>query len=315
MNLSEFTNKIKDFLTFLEVEKNVSLHTLRAYQADLNQLIDFWNKSLNKTKIEIVSFDNIMRRYVLSLFYKKISKATLARKLSCFRSFVLFLRSFGYKITFNFKSPKLDKKLPITLSVDEIFYLLDSIKPDDLPTKYPFRDRAIFELTYATGIRCSELVDIKLVNIDWESKQIIVCGKGRKERVVLFGDKAKISLKTYYERERIQLLKDKESEYLFLNYLGTQLTSRTVQRIFEMFRHFLKIERKVTPHKIRHSFATHLLNQGVDLRVIQELLGHKNIATTEIYTHVSSAELAKMCDELHPMNKMKDLVPLTHMKK
>ncbi|MBU4387393.1 tyrosine-type recombinase/integrase [Candidatus Dependentiae bacterium] len=315
MNLSEFTNKINDFLSFLEVEKNVSTNTLRAYQADLNQLIDFWNKSLNKTKIDIISFDNIMRRYVLSLFYKKISKATLARKISCFRTFIQFLRSLGFKYTFNFKSPKLDKKLPVTLSVDEIFYLLDSIKPDDLPTKYPLRDRAIFELIYATGVRCSELVEIKLSNIDWESKQIVVCGKGRKERVVLFGDKAKKSLKNYYERERIQLLKSNESDYLFLNYLGIKLTSRSVQRIFEMFRSFLKIERKITPHKIRHSFATHLLNQGVDLRVIQELLGHKNIATTEIYTHVSSAELAKMCDEIHPMNKMKSLVPEINIKK
>lgn len=308
MDLSEFIEKINDFLTFLEVEKNVSEHTLRAYSSDLNQLVAFWRKSKDKNKIDKVSFDNIMRRYVLSLFYKKHAKTTLARKLSSLRSFSQFLRSIGKKLNFNFKSPKIDKKLPITLSVDEIFYLLDKINNDDLPTKYPLRDKAIFELIYATGIRCSELVGIKLIDIDLEGKALRVFGKGRKERVVLFGDKALKSLKLYFQEERPQLLKDKESDHLFLNYLGTKLSSRSVQRIFEMFRKFLKIERKLTPHKIRHSFATHLLNQGVDLRVIQELLGHKNLATTEIYTHVSSAELAKMCDEKHPLNNMDDLI-------
>ncbi|MFH1461983.1 MAG: site-specific tyrosine recombinase/integron integrase [bacterium] len=308
MNLTEFINYTKDFLTFLEVEKNVSQHTLRAYSADLNQLISFWQKLKEKNKLENGSFDVVMRRYVLSLFYKKQAKTTLARKLSAIRSFVQFLLSMGKKINFNFKAPKIDKKLPITLSVDEIFYLLDNVKPDDLPTKYPLRDKAIFELVYATGIRCSELVNIKLTDMDLKSKAIRVFGKGRKERVVLFGSKALNSLEKYMQAERPQLLKDKDSIYLFLNYLGVELTSRSVQRIFEMFRKFLKIEKKLTPHKIRHSFATHLLNQGVDLRVIQELLGHKNIATTEIYTHVSSAELAKMCDEKHPLNNMDDLV-------
>ncbi|MBD3273455.1 tyrosine-type recombinase/integrase [Candidatus Dependentiae bacterium] len=307
MDLKEFTESINDFLTFLEVEKNVSEHTLKAYSADLNQLVNFWKKSKERNRIEKVSFDNIMRRYVLSLFYKKLAKTTLARKLSCLRSFSHYLRSTGKKLNFNFKSPKIDKKLPITLSVDEIFYLLDKINDDDLPTKYPLRDKAIFELIYATGIRCSELVNIKLNGIDFKNKAVKVFGKGKKERVVLFGDKALRSVKSYFEKERPQLLKEKESEYLFLNYLGTKLTPRSVQRIFEMFRRFLKIERKLTPHKIRHSFATHLLNQGVDLRVIQELLGHKNIATTEIYTHVSSAELAKMCDEKHPLNNMDDI--------
>lgn len=312
MNLKDFSDKIKDFMTFLEVEKNASQHTIRAYSADLNQLVNFWVKAEKKGIKSILSFDNIMRRYILSLFYKKLAKATLARKISCLRSFAHFLHSYGYEFSFNFKSPRLDKKLPVTLSVDEIFYLLDSIKTEDLPSKYPLRAKALLEFVYATGVRCSELVDIQLTNIDWENKQVKVYGKGRKERIVLFGSKAKKSLELYFSRERPQLLRDKESDYLFLNYLGTKLSSRSVQRIFEMFRHFLKVGRKLTPHKIRHSFATHLLNQGVDLRVIQELLGHKNLATTEIYTHVSSAELAKMCDEKHPMNKMDDLLPLNN---
>lgn len=308
MDFQTFKNKVKDFLTFLEVEKNVSQHTLRAYNADLNLLIKFWNKAILKESNIKHSFDRIIRRYVVSLFYEKIAKTTLARKLSCLRSFQQFLKSVGVKLNLNVKSPRLDKKLPSTLSVDEIFYLLDSIKNEDLPTRFPYRDKAVFELIYATGMRCSELVGIKLSDIDFEQKAVRVLGKGRKERLVLFGSKAKKSLQAYLKVERSLLIKQNEIDHLFLNYAGGKLTSRSVQRIFEMFRKFLKIERKLTPHKIRHSFATHLLNQGVDLRIIQELLGHKTIATTEIYTHVSSAQLAKMCDEKHPLNNMDHLV-------
>ncbi|MCK4651116.1 tyrosine-type recombinase/integrase [Candidatus Babeliales bacterium] len=308
MDLKNFKNKIRDFLIFLEVEKNVSEHTLRAYQADLNQIIKFWDRILSKENGLKHSFDAILRRYIVSLFYKKIAKTTLSRKLSCVRSFTFFLRSVGIKLNVNFKAPRLDKKLPATLSVDEIFYLLDSIKNDDLPTKFPYRDRTIFEMIYATGVRCSELVNVKISDIDFSNKAIRIFGKGRKERMVLFGQKAKDVLLKYLRVERPLITKQKEIEFIFLNYLGGRLTSRSVQRIIEMFRKFLKIDRKLTPHKIRHSFATHLLNQGVDLRIIQELLGHKTISTTEIYTHVSSSELAQMCDEKHPLNDLDRLV-------
>ena len=223
MNVKILQNKIKDFLVFLEVEKNASAHTLRAYQADLDQILNFWEKIVSKEKNVKDCFDGIIRRYILSLFYKKISKATLARKLSCLRSFAFFLRSNGIKLNLNFKAPKLDKKLPITLSVDEIFYLLDSLKNDDLPTRFPYRDKAIFELIYATGVRCSELVEIKLTDIDFENKAIKVLGKGRKERFVLFGSKATTVLQTYLCEERLQLLKERESNYLFLNYRGEKL--------------------------------------------------------------------------------------------
>jgi site-specific recombinase XerD len=308
VDLKTFKSKINDFLTFLEVEKNSSVHTLRAYRADLGQLVKFWEGLKVKEKGVPHSFDRIMRRYIVSLFYKKMGKPTLARKLSCMRSFAHFLRSVGIKMNINFKSPRLDRKLPSTLSVDEIFFLLDSLKNEELPTKYPNRDKSLFELIYATGVRCAELVEIKLNDIDFSHKAIRVFGKGKKERLVLFGKKAKQSLQAYLKKERPLLLREAQSEYLFLNYAGGKLSSRSVQRIFEMFRKFLKIDKKLTPHKIRHSFATHLLNQGVDLRVIQELLGHKTLASTEIYTHVSSAELARMCDEKHPLNQMDSLV-------
>ena len=180
--------------------------------------------------------------------------------------------------------------------------MLDTVKNDELPTRLPIRDKAIFELIYATGVRCSELTNIALEDIDLINKTILVFGKGRKERVVLFGKKAQKRIQEYLEKERCT--PKTQNEKLFLNNRRTQLTSRSIQRIIEMFRKFLKVSRNITPHKLRHSFATHLLNRGADLRVIQELLGHKTIASTEKYTHVSLEQLTRMCNAIHPLNKL-----------
>ncbi len=308
MNLEMFKDKIRDFIAFLEVEKNSSPHTIRAYNTDLQQIVQFWHMVKEKEKDIDHPFEKIIRRYATALFYKKISKRSLARKLSCIRSFQNFLKAHGIKLGMNLKSPRPDKKLPITLSIDEIFYLLDSLDNNQLPTKLPLRDKTIFELIYATGVRCSELVGIKLNDINFEEKVIKVMGKGRKERLVLFGSKADASLQNYLQNERPGLVRTKSEQHLFLNCNGGPLTQRSVQRIFEMFRKCLKVDRKLSPHKIRHSFATHLLNQGVDLRIIQELLGHKTITTTEIYTHVSNQHLAQMCNEKHPLNNLDYLV-------
>jgi integrase/recombinase XerC len=308
MDKQTFTTHVKDFIAFLESEKNASPHTIRAYESDLHQLIEFWDR-VTTGKVPCPNhFDDIVRRYVVSLFYKKISKPSLARKCSCLRSFQQFLAQQGIVLKLSIKSPRIDRKLPTVLTIDEIFFLLDLIKDSDLPTRFPFRDKAIFELLYATGIRCSELVTIKLTDINFDEKTIRVMGKGRRERVVLFGSKAMVMLKKYLAIERPQLAKESSLHHLFLNCSGGVLTTRSVQRIFEMFRRFLRIDRNLTPHKIRHSFATHLLHEGVDLRVIQELLGHKNITTTEIYTHVSNQQLAQLCDEKHPLNSLDHLV-------
>lgn len=307
MDINAFKEKIRDFMAFLEVEKNVSTHTLRAYQSDLSQLALFWQQIATSQPDVVLPFGQVLRRYTLSLFYKKISKRSLARKLSSMRAFQHFLSSQGIQLEFNFKTPHLDKKLPITLTVDEIFYLLDTVSNKDLPTRYPYRDKAIFELFYATGIRCSELVGITMENIDFTEKTLKILGKGRKERIVLFGSKAAQSIADYLHHERSLLAHNRQHSFLFVNCQGNQLTTRSVQRTFEMFRTFLKVNRVLTPHKIRHSFATHLLSEGVDLRMIQELLGHKTIVTTEIYTHVTNQQLAKMCDEKHPLNKFNHL--------
>jgi len=297
MKIADFLDKKQEFLIHIDVEKNLSQNTFRAYESDLDQFYLFWD-NINSQSDKEIPLRRALERFLIKLYHKKIDKSTIARKLSCFQSFEKYVLSRGIELGLKLTRPRLDKKLPLYLSVDEIIHLLDTIKNDVLPTKSPLRDKAIFELLYATGVRCSELISIKIDEIDFEQKIIRILGKGKKERIVLFGSKALQKLKDYLEFER-QTTKD--CPYLFLNNRNEQLTSRSVQRIFEMFRKFLKIERKITPHKIRHSFATHLLNQGADLRIVQELLGHKTIASTEKYTHVTALELIEMCDTLHPV--------------
>jgi len=301
MNLKQFQKKRKEFLSYLSIEKNLSQNTHKAYSSDLKQFYIFWKKLSTDDKKNL-TFRQIIERFLVSLFYKKIDKSSIARKFSCFKSFEKFLRNQGTRLSLNLTRPRLDKKLPMYLSINEIFHLLDEIKDDELATRRPCRDKAIFELIYATGIRCSELVNIKIDDIDFNNKTIRIFGKGRKERMVLFGQKAKNRLLIYLEKERplIKTCKDK----LFLNYRNEPLTSRSVQRIFEMFRKFLKVNKNITPHKIRHSFATHMLNKGVDLRVIQELLGHTALSSTEKYTHISLDNLAKTCNAANPINKI-----------
>lgn len=303
MNIKEFQKHKKDFLTYIEVEKNLSANTQRSYESDLSLFEDFWLQ-INKKDKQKTTLRRAIERYFVSLFYKKIDKSSVARKISCFKSLERFMRSLGVDINLKLKRPRVDKKLPVYLSVDEVFYLLDTVKDSDLPSKRPVRDKAIFELLYASGIRCSELCNITMGNFDIENKVIKIKGKGRTERMVLFGSKAQKRLKEYLQKERpapISL-----TEKLFVNYRNSPLDPRSVQRIMEMFRKFLKGEKKITPHKLRHSFATHMLNQGTDLRIVQELLGHQSLSSTEKYTHVTSAQLADMCDTLHPFNDMTD---------
>jgi site-specific recombinase XerD len=302
MNIELFSEKLRAFITYLEVERNLSEHTLRAYSSDLHQFLTF-GKSLSEDDQEHLDMRQVIERYLVHLFYKKIDKCSIARKFSCFKSFERFLHTQGIELNLKLTRPRLDKKLPLYLSVDEIFHLLDKVEDADLPSKFPMRDKTMFELLYATGIRCSELIGIKLEDINMDEKAIRIFGKGKKERIVLFGDKAKERIIAYLTQERPIAMNRKE--YLFVNYRGGQLTSRSIQRIFEMFRKFLQLERHITPHKIRHSFATHLLNMGTDLRVVQELLGHKTLSSTEKYTHVSLQDLTRMCDEKHPMREKK----------
>lgn len=307
MLLTEFIAHQEEFITHLEVEKNLSEHTLRAYTSDLKGFTDFW-VSMDEEAKNTLPIRQVIERYLVSLFYKKLDKSSIARKFSCFKSFEKFLRSKGIVLNLKLKRPRIDKKLPTYLSVDEIFFLLDKVPDDKLPTKKPIRDKAIFELMYATGVRCSELIAIRMQDLDMQNKTIRIKGKGKKERLVLFGEKAKEKLLAYFEHERPRAYSP--SEPLFINNRGTAFDPKSIQRIFQMFRQFLSIDKRITPHKIRHSFATHLLNQGADLRVVQELLGHASLASTEKYTHVSLDDLARVCDTTHPLKHIKKSKPV-----
>lgn len=302
MTVTEFLEKKEAFLIHLDVERNLSAHTIRAYEGDLRAFADFWQTKTTEADRKELGFRQILERYLVSLYYAKIDKRSIARKYSTFTSFTKFLKTYGITIDLQLKRPRINKKLPVFLSIDEIFYLLDSIKPEELPSRSPLRDQAILELLYATGIRCSELVAIRIQDLNLQEKTILIQGKGNKERMVLFGKKAKNKVQEYLLKERLPVLKHEEA--LFINNRKGPLTTRTVQRIIEMFRKFLKIDKQLTPHKIRHSFATHLLNQGTDLRVVQELLGHKTISSTEKYTHVSLDDLTRMCNDIHPVKRM-----------
>lgn len=301
MEIREFELYKDAFLRYIKAERNFSEHTFRAYLGDLGQFLRFW-QSMTDDEHKNLGLRTIIERYLVSLFYKKINKSSIARKFSCFTSFERFLETKGIILNLNLKRPRIDKKLPIYLSVDEIEHLLDNTNNEILPTKYPIRDKAIFELLYATGVRCSELIAIRMADIDMVARTILIRGKGKKERMVLFGQKAYEKIVEYCEKERPKIISQQEE--LFLNYRYEQLTSRSVQRIIRMFRSFLSIDRPLTPHKLRHSFATHLLNRGADLRAVQELLGHASLSSTEKYTHVSLENLSKMCEKIHPINSI-----------
>ncbi len=302
MTIQEFEEHSATFITYLGTERNLSKHTTRAYKGDLYHFVLFWHDQISIDDQKHLEIKQSLERYLVSLYYKKINKQTIARKYSCFSSFTAFLKRRGVTLNLSLKRPRIDKKLPLYLSVDEIFHVLDDVPDNELPTKFPTRDKAIFELLYATGIRCAELVSIRFQDIDMDNKTVRIRGKGDKERIVLFGDKAREKLKEYILKERPAMTSHEET--LFVNQRNKPFTTRTIQRIFEMFRTVLKVDKHITPHKIRHSFATHLLNQGVDLRVVQELLGHATVSSTEKYTHVSLEELTKMCNEIHPITAM-----------
>ena len=302
MTFQEFQPLITDFLTYIDVERNLSKNTQRSYESDLALFADFWER-INKQEPAPLGIRQAIERYFVMLFHKQIDKSSIARKTSCFKSFQRFAQTVGYEVNLKLQRPRLDKKLPTYLSVDEIFYLLDTISENDLPSKRPIRDKAIFELLYATGMRCSELCNITLKDLNLEQKVIRIMAKGRKERLVLFGTKAQERIKNYLEKERPIVTDYKE--HLFVNYRNEPLTPRSVQRIIQMFRVFLKGQKNITPHKLRHSFATHLLNQGVDLRVVQELLGHQTLSSTEKYTHVTQQELVEIFQTNHPLASKK----------
>jgi len=292
------------YINYLEAEKRVSPYTVRNYATDLLGFFQFLGTrgigSLNEVDRHVV------RDYLAHLMGLGLVKASIARKLSAIRSFYRYLLREEMVSTSPVaytSSPKLDKRLPSFLTTEEIERLL---KAPDLSKPVGQRDRALLELLYASGLRVSELVSLNLEQIDLDTREIRVRGKGAKERIVLMGRPAAEALSAYLTQGRTNLLGEKKNRALFLNRYGERLTERMVQKILEDYTRLAGIGKKVHPHMLRHTFATHLLDGGADLRVVQELLGHANLSSTQIYTHVTKSQARKIYLSAHPMAKEED---------
>lgn len=303
--MQEYLDQFSDHLTY---ERNVSPHTLRNYQSDLQQFYDFLAPADAhgiRRPVDIRHVDNItIREYLATLYEKKKKKTSIARKLATLRTFFKFLcREEVLKLNPArlVTSPRLDKKLPVTLSVDDVIRFIEA---PDTDTALGRRDRAILELLYATGIRVSELCGLNVDDIDFTNQSIRVRGKGRKERIVPYGGKAQEAMEAYLGI-RGQFLSEADEEareprVMFLNYQGTRISTRSVGRLIDKYVRIVADMRNISPHALRHSFATHLLSAGADLRSIQELLGHARLSTTQKYTHVSHERMVEVYDKAHP---------------
>lgn len=273
--------EVDNFLYFLKKELNYSDYTIKNYQLDLT---DFF-KYVDKSNIDFLSIENIhVRGYLKYLDTCNLKNTTISRRISALRTFYNYLLEKGFvksNIFLNVKNPKLEKKLPNYLNYTEIEELLASI---DTRTDEGLERRLLIEMFYSTGCRVGEMVNVKISDIDFNSKTIKVMGKGSKERIVYYGDYASKYLEDYLKN------KDKKG-YLFTNKRGEKLTIEEVEYIVRDIMKHISIKTHVTPHTLRHTFATHLLNNGADIRTVQELLGHANLSTTGIYTHVSSDRL------------------------
>lgn len=300
---------IQQFLEHLRYERNVSSHTLRNYESDLTQFLDYLAPADEKTgkrnEPELTAIDHItIRDWLATLHTAQKKKASIARKLAALRTFFQFLVREGL-LELNpaklVSTPRLEKKLPQHLSIEEAIRFIET---PDLATDLGKRDRAMLELMYATGVRVAELTTLNLADIDFRNKLIRVTGKRRKQRIVPFGDPAGNALKDYLKvRDKFLLaapVSSRDEEALFLNYQGTRITTRSVGRMVEKYIRICSGMHNISPHALRHSFATHLLDSGADLRDIQELLGHARLSTTQIYTHVSMEKLIEVYDKAHP---------------
>ena len=296
--------ELEDYLDYIIKQRNYSINTMTNYRIDIEEFNDYLRKE--KTNYLDIDYDFI-KGYLMHLYERKLSKSSVSRKLSSLRSFYKYLFN-NDKITTNpFKyvaSPKKDKKLPKYLGVLELECIFDT---PDMNKSLGQRDRLILEILYATGIRVSELVNIKVSDIDFYNKEIMITGKGNKQRVAIFGDYCLDVINKFIEDGRKKILKKhkKNSEYLVINEKGNQITTRGVEMILDNIVKKAALKKHVTPHMLRHSFATHLLNTGCDLLTVKELLGHSSLETTQIYTHVSNERLREVYLKCHPRSAQK----------
>ncbi len=296
--------EIGDFLDYLTYERNVSVNTIAAYRDDLESFISFLCNdyfTLARDQLDLKRIDNLtIRAYLAHLARRKLARSSVARHLSALRSFFRYLMREG-AVEANpartVATPKREKYLPSVMQPADITLLLEQ---PDLSTPLGLRDRAFLELMYASGLRISEVVGIDLDDIEVRARLVKVRGKGSKERIVPFGSKAEAALREYLAVRDELLGTTSEETALFLNYRGQRITTRSVRRLFDGYVRGAALRAGISPHTMRHSFATHLLNAGADLRGIQELLGHASLSTTQKYTHLNDWELIKVYKKAHP---------------
>ncbi len=289
---------INEFINYLSVERGLALNTLESYGRDLRQYSQYLQQD------DEASLDQATRATIADylLFLQKQGKATatIARRLAALKAFYQFLVREKYlekDPTAHLESPKLEKRLPRVLSIKEVELLLAQPNPS---TPAGQRDRAMLELLYATGIRVSELVGLNLADVKPDLGYIRCMGKGSKERIVPLGSMAVKSIREYVGPGRNRLLRDRDEQALFVNHHGHRLTRQGFWKIVKKYADDAKIAKEITPHTLRHSFATHLLENGADLRSVQEMLGHADISTTQIYTHITKGRLKEIYARSHP---------------
>jgi integrase/recombinase XerC len=293
---------LAEFLRHLSLEKNASEHTVKSYREDLAQAIEFFRTKLAGRSAEPTQLTTrLLRAYLAWLHEQRYAKATIARRLAAVRSWCRFLCRQG-TLTANpadgLRGPRQDKNLPHFLSERDILKLLEA-PPADQPMGV--RDRAILEVLYSAGVRVSELTGLDLGDVDLDSGLATVRGKGKRERLALIGPQALAALKSWLAvRDAVAGGRGRAKSAVFLNKNGTRLTSRSVGRLLEKYLALAGLDPRTSPHTLRHSFATHLLDRGADIRSVQELLGHRSLGTTQIYTHVTTNRLKDSYHQAHP---------------
>ncbi len=292
--------ELSDFKFYLESNKRSSKNTISSYMTDLYGYSEFLKKYQAIEYVEDIKTEHI-QKYITSLKRKDLAKKSISRKITAIKEFHKFLKD--EDITKNnparlIDNVKLDKKIPQVLNIDEINKMLASTNGDD---PLSIRNKAILEVLYGSGLRVSELVDLKIDNLHMNSKYINVIGKGDKERIVPMGDFEQIAIRNYIEKSRPILTKKRINSFLFLNYKGEPLSRQSVFKLIKELALKNGITKEISPHTLRHSFATHLLQNGVDLRIVQELLGHEDISTTEIYTHIDKSKIKEIYQNTHPL--------------
>ena len=297
---------IGQFIQYLSIEKNASPYTCRNYQRDLEQFNSFLKNSGTaispQGEMEVSKIDRMVIRKYLSFLHQRNRKSSIARKLSTLRSFFKYLlreEIVSSNPARPISTPKIEKRLPTFLTVDEAFRLVESPSREKKRSEMRLRDRAMMELLYSSGLRVSELVGLNRNHVDLDLEIVRVMGKGRKERIVPVGSKAIAALKAYLETPTMRQ-GIKAEDPLFVNHRGGRLTARSVGRFVKQYGRDAAIFRKISPHSLRHTFATHLLDAGADLREIQEMLGHASLSTTQRYTHLTLDRLMEVYDRAHP---------------